>query len=120
MLRFTRDHEWLKIEGDIATVGITGHAAEQLGEVVFVELPVVGTSFAQGDGAAVVESVKAASDVYAPVSGEITEVNEVLSDNPEKVNEDPAGEGWFFRIRLTDASQTDSMMDDAAYKAMIG
>ena len=114
--KFTKDHEWIRVEGDTATVGITKHAAEQLGDVVFVELPDVGKSFGQGDDMAVVESVKAASDVYAPVSGEIVETNGAIVDAPEGVNDAPEGDGWFVKIKLADASQLDELMDEAAYK----
>jgi glycine cleavage system H protein len=120
MLKFTKDHEWLRIEGGVATVGITGHATEQLGDIVFVELPEAGAAFSQGDTAATVESVKAASDIYAPVSGEITEANQAIADDPSIVNQDPMGKGWFFRIRLKDPKEADALMDEAAYKAMIG
>ena len=119
MLKYTKDHEWLKIEGDVATVGITEHATEQLGDLVFVELPESGASFSEGDTAATVESVKAASDVYAPVSGEITESNQDIVDDPSIVNQDPTGKGWFFKIRLSEPAQADALMDEAAYKAMI-
>ncbi|MEM1380186.1 MAG: glycine cleavage system protein GcvH [Pseudomonadota bacterium] len=114
--KFTKDHEWIRIEGDIAVVGITTHAAEQLGDVVFVELPDVGKAFDQGADMAVVESVKAASDVYAPVSGEIVEANAALVDAPEGVNEGPEGDGWFVKMKLSDPSQLDGLMDEAAYK----
>lgn len=114
--RFTSDHEWIRIEGDIAIVGITKHAAEQLGDVVFVELPEVGKTFQQGADMAVVESVKAASDVYAPVSGEIVEANQAIVDAPETVNEGPEEGGWFVKMKLSDASQLDKLMDEAAYK----
>lgn len=120
MLKFTKDHEWLRVEGDVATVGITAHATEQLGDIVFVELPSPGTSFAEGDTAATVESVKAASDVYAPLAGEITEANQAIVDDPSIVNQDPMGKGWFFRIRLKNPKDADNLMDEAAYKAMIG
>lgn len=120
MLKYTEDHEWLKLEGDIATVGITEHATIALGDLVFVELPEVGASFEKGDNAATVESVKAASDVYAPLAGEIVEINQAIADEPEQVNSDPVGEGWFFKIKLSDASATESLMDEAAYKALIG
>ena len=113
--RYTESHEWARVEGDVATVGITKHAAEQLGDVVFVELPEVGASFDKGADMAVVESVKAASDVYAPVSGEVVEVNAALVDAPEGVNESPGGEGWFVKIKLKDASELDAMMDEAKY-----
>lgn len=114
--KFTTDHEWVRLDGDIATVGITKHAAEQLGDVVFVELPDVGKSFGQGDDMAVVESVKAASDVYAPVSGEIVETNGAIVDAPEGVNDGPEGDGWFVKMKLSDASQLDGLMDEAAYE----
>ena len=113
---YTEDHEWIKVDGDIATVGISDYAQKALGDIVFVELPDIGASFSKGDDAAVVESVKAASDVYAPVSGEITETNGALEDAPETVNEDPSGAGWFFKLKLTDAAELDSLMDEAAYK----
>jgi len=116
MKKFTEDHEWVSVDGDIATVGITAHAAEQLGDVVFVELPDVGKSFGQKDEMAVVESVKAASDVYAPISGEIVEINNDIVDEPAKVNEDPDGAAWFVKIKLSDASELDKLMDEAAYK----
>ena len=116
MLKFTEDHEWIKVDGEIGTVGISDYAQKALGDIVFVELPDVGASFSKGDDAAVVESVKAASDVYAPVSGEITETNGALEDAPETVNEDPSGAGWFFNMKLTDAAELDSLMDEAAYK----
>ena len=114
-MRFTKDHEWVVVEGDVATVGITSYAAEQLGDVVFVETPEVGKTVSQGDSFAVVESVKAASDVYAPVSGEVIEGNTALASAPETVNADPEGEGWFARIKVSDASQLDALMDRAAY-----
>ena len=116
-IQYTEDHEWLKIEGDIATVGITVHAQDALGDVVFVELPAVGTTFAQKDTAGVVESVKAAADVYMPISGEIIEVNETLRADPSLANCDPQGAGWFFKVRLSDPSQLAAMMDEAAYAA---
>jgi len=114
--KFTEDHEWVSVDGETATVGITKYAAEQLGDVVFVEVPEVGASFAKGDDMAVVESVKAASDVYAPISGEVTEANAALADAPETVNEDPEGAGWFAKLKLKDASELDGLMDAAAYK----
>jgi glycine cleavage system H protein len=118
-MRFTKDHEWIKVEGGVATVGITAYAQEQLGDVVFVELPAVGKKMKQGDEAAVVESVKAASEVYAPVSGEVTGVNAALADKPGLVNEDAQGQGWFFKMKLDDPRQLDALMDAAAYKKHI-
>ena len=116
-VKYTEDHEWLKTEGDIATVGITIHAQDALGDVVFVELPEVGTTFAQKDTAGVVESVKAAADVYMPVSGEVVEVNEALRDDPSLANSDPLGAGWFFKVKLSDPSQLDALMDETRYTA---
>ncbi|MEL6667292.1 MAG: glycine cleavage system protein GcvH [Pseudomonadota bacterium] len=113
---FTEDHEWISVDGDIGTVGITKYAAEQLGDVVFVEVPEAGASFGKGDDMAVVESVKAASDVYAPVAGEVTEGNGDLADAPETVNEDPEGKGWFCKIKLSDKGDLDGLMDADAYK----
>ncbi|ARU04571.1 glycine cleavage system protein H [Comamonas serinivorans] len=113
--KFTEDHEWLTIDGDIATVGITEHAQDALGDVVFVELPEVGKTFAQKDVAGVVESVKAAADVYMPVDGEITEVNEALRDDPALANSDPLGAGWFFKVKLSNAGQLDALLDETAY-----
>jgi len=120
MLKFTKDHEWLRIEGAIATVGITQHAQEQLGDLVFVELPASGRSLERGAAAAVVESVKAASDVYAPISGEITEVNQCIVDEPNLVNSDPMGKGWFFKMKISDPSQIGTLMDESAYHALVG
>lgn len=120
MLKFTDDHEWLKIEGDVATVGITDHATEQLGDIVFVELPDDGAEFSKGDAAGVVESVKAASDVYMPLDGTIVGTNQAIVDEPAKVNEDPMGAGWFFRIRLANPADADALMDEAAYKDLVG
>ena len=118
-LYFTKDHEWLRVEGDVATFGITGYAQEQLGDVVFVELPAVGKTVAQGGDAAVVESVKAASDVYAPVSGEIVAVNDKLVDEPSLVNSAPEGEGWFAKLKLGNSGELDALMDAAAYQAYL-
>ena len=115
-VHYTKEHEWIRVEGDTATVGITDFAQGQLGDVVFVELPEAGRQVEQGGEAAVVESVKAASDVYAPVSGEVVEANQTLVDDSSLVNSDPEGEGWFFRVRLSDPSQLDGLMDEAAYK----
>lgn len=120
MRKFTEDHEWLTIDGDVATVGITTHAAEQLGDLVFVELPEAGSSFDKGGEAATVESVKAASDVYCPLAGEIVEANQAIVDDPSLVNSDPEGAGWFFKLRLSDPASAEALMDEAAYKAMIG
>ena len=116
-VKFTKDHEWVRVEGDVATVGITDYAQHQLGDVVFVELPAVGRTVEQGKDAAVVESVKAASEVYAAVSGEVVEVNEALQADPALVNGAPQGEGWFFKVRLSNPSELDALMDEAAYKA---
>jgi glycine cleavage system H protein len=116
-VKYTEDHEWLKIEGDIATVGITVHAQDALGDVVFVDLPAVGATLAQKETAGVVESVKAAADVYMPVSGEVTEVNEALRDDPSLANSDPLGAGWFFKVKLSDASQLTSLMDETSYNS---
>jgi glycine cleavage system H protein len=115
--KYTEDHEWITVDGGIATVGITTHAQDALGDVVFVDLPEVGKSFAQKDVAGVVESVKAAADVYMPVSGEITEVNEALRADPALANTDPLGAGWFFKVKLSDASQVDALLDATAYDA---
>jgi glycine cleavage system H protein len=115
-MRFTKDHEWVAVDGDIATVGITAYAAEQLGDVVFVEVPEVGKTVSQGDGLAVVESVKAASDVYAPISGEVVEANTALGDAPETVNAVPEAGGWFAKVKLSDPSQVEALMDRAAYE----
>ena len=119
MLKFTKDHEWLRIDGDIATVGITPYAQEQLGDLVFVELPAQGRGFEQGAAAAVVESVKAASDVYAPISGEITDVNQSIVDEPSLVNSDPMGKGWFFKMKIADRSQIEALLDEPAYRALL-
>lgn len=119
-MKFTEEHEWLRVEDDgIVVVGITEHAAEQLGDVVFVELPEVGATISKDDEVVVIESVKAASDILAPVDGEIVEVNETIVDEPGKVNEDAEGESWFFKVKVEDMSQLDDMMDEAAYKAFI-
>ncbi|MEX1660777.1 glycine cleavage system protein GcvH [uncultured Thioclava sp.] len=119
-MKFTQDHEWLKVEGDLVIVGITEHASEQLGDVVFVELPDAGTEVSQGDEICVIESVKAASDIAAPLDGEIVEINEDLADNPGLVNEDPLGKAWFFKMKLADQSALDGFMDEAAYIEFIG
>jgi glycine cleavage system H protein len=116
-IKYTEDHEWLKIDGDIATVGITVHAQDALGDVVFVDLPEVGALFAQKETAGVVESVKAAADVYMPVGGEVMEVNEALRADPSLANSDPLGAGWFFKVKMSDTSQLDALMDDTTYSA---
>ena len=118
-LKYSKEHEWVRLEGDVATVGISQFAQEQLGDVVFVELPDIGKAVEQNGDAAVVESVKAASEVYAPVSGEVIEVNAELEDDPELVNRAPTGEGWFMKIKISDPSQLDDMMDDAAYNDFV-
>ena len=118
-MKYTEEHEWLLDEDGIVTVGITEHAATQLGDIVFVELPSAGATVAKDEEVVVIESVKAASDILAPLSGEIVEVNETLADNPALVNEDPLGDGWFFRIKPDDPSQMDDYMDEDAYKDMI-
>ena len=114
-IKYTEDHEWLKVEGDTAIVGITHHAQDALGDVVFVDLPEVGKAYAQKETAGVVESVKAAADVYMPVSGEVTEVNEALRADPSLANTDPLGAGWFFKVKLSDAAQLDGLMDETTY-----
>ncbi|MES2422954.1 MAG: glycine cleavage system protein GcvH [Pseudomonadota bacterium] len=116
-VKYTPDHEWLQVNGDIATVGITHHAQDALGDVVFVDLPEVGKTFAQKDVAGVVESVKAAADVFMPVDGEITEVNEALRADPALANSDPLGAGWFFKVKLSNAAQLDALMDETGYSA---
>jgi len=119
VLRFTRDHEWLRLDGDLAVVGVTDYAQSQLGDVVYVELPEIGRRVEKGKEVAVVESVKAASEVYAPASGEIAEVNEALAVDPAKVNADPMGEGWFLKLRLTDLKELEGLLDEAAYQQFI-
>lgn len=116
-VKYSKEHEWIRIEGDIAVVGITDHAQEQMGDVVFVDLPAVGTAVDKDGDAAVVESVKAASDVYAPLTGEVVEVNAALEDDPSKVNADAEGEGWFMKIKMADTSELSDLMDADAYKA---
>ena len=116
---YTEEHEWISVDGDVATVGITDFAQGQLGDIVFVELPEAGRQVTKGGEAAVVESVKAASDVYAPVDGEVVEPNAALSDDPSLANSDPEGEGWFFRLRLADRSQLEGLMDSEAYQAFV-
>lgn len=118
-VKYTEDHEWVRVDGDIATVGITDYAQEQLGDVVFVELPDAGRAVEKGGDAAVVESVKAASEIYAPVAGEITEANQALADDPALVNSAPTGVGWFFKLKMADAGDLDGLMDEAAYKSFV-
>ena len=114
-LKYTEDHEWIRVEGDIATVGITHHAQDALGDVVFVDLPAVGQGYAQKETAGVVESVKAAADVYMPISGEVTEVNEALRAEPSLANSDPRNAGWFFKVKMSDTSELAGLMDETAY-----
>ena len=118
-LYFTKEHEWIRVEGDTATVGITDHAQHQLGDIVFAEAPETGRQVSKGGEAAVVESVKAASDVYAPAPGEVTEANPAISDDPSIINSDPEGEGWFFKLKLSDPSELDGLMDEAAYREFV-
>ncbi|HET7604783.1 MAG TPA: glycine cleavage system protein GcvH [Sphingomicrobium sp.] len=115
-LYFTKEHEWIRVEGDTATVGITDHAQEQLGDIVFAEVPETGKRLSKGEEAAVVESVKAASDVYAPITGEVIEGNSKVADDPAIVNSDPEGEGWFFKLKLENSSELDGLMDESAYR----
>jgi glycine cleavage system H protein len=119
MLKYTKDHEWVRLEGDLATVGITSYAQDKLGDLVFVELPGIGASFGQGAPAAVVESVKAASDVYSPMTGEVVAVNDKLTNEPGLVNSDPTGEGWLYRIKVADKSEIDTLLDEAGYQAIL-
>jgi len=119
MLKYTEDHEWLDITGDSATIGITVYAAEQLGDVVFVELPQIGASFDRGDEAAVIESVKAASDILSPLAGEVTEINQAIVDDPSLVNADPTGQGWFFKLRLRTPASAETLLDETAYRRII-
>jgi glycine cleavage system H protein len=119
MIRFTKDHEWVSLAGTIATVGITGHAQEALGDIVFVELPDPGRDVAAEEAIAVVESVKAASDVYAPLAGKITETNPAIVEDPAKINQDPTGAAWFFKMELTDPAAFDALLDQAAYDALV-
>ena len=119
-MKFTEEHEWLRAEGELVAVGITEHASEQLGDVVFVELPEPGTKVTKGDEVAVIESVKAASDILAPVDGEIVEVNDAIVENPAKVNEDPMGDAWFFRMTVTDPSTLEELMDESEYDELVG
>jgi glycine cleavage system H protein len=115
-LYFTKEHEWIRVDGDSATVGISDHAQEALGDIVFVELPEAGRRVSKGQEAAVVESVKAASDVYSPVSGEVTEGNQAIADDPALVNSDPEGQGWFFKLKLDNPGELDGLMDETAYR----
>ena len=117
--KFTEDHEWIRVDGDIATIGITDYAQEQLGDIVFVELPQTGDTIDQGGDVAIVESVKAASDIHAPVSGTVETVNDALVDKPGKANEDPEGDGWFFTVTLSDPAELDDLMDADTYKAFV-
>ena len=114
-VKYSKDHEWISVEGDVGTVGISQYAQEQLGDVVFVDVPQVGRKIAKGESVAVVESVKAASDIYSPASGEVTEANAALADAPGEVNADPMGKGWFFKVKLANKAELDSLMDEAAY-----
>jgi len=118
-LYFTREHEWVRVEGDTATVGISNHAQEALGDIVFAEVPEAGRKVSKGEEAAVVESVKAASDVYAPVSGEVVEGNQAVADDPALINSDPEGEGWFFKLKLDNDGELDGLMDEASYRDWI-
>ena len=118
-LYFTKEHEWVRVDGDTATVGISNHAQEALGDIVFAEVPESGRQVSKGQEAAVVESVKAASDVYAPVSGEIIEGNSAVADDPSLINSDPEGEGWFFKLKLSDQGELDGLMDEGAYRDLI-
>lgn len=118
-LYFTKEHEWVRVEGATATVGISSHAQEALGDIVFAEVPDSGKSLSKGQEAAVVESVKAASDVYAPVSGEVIEGNQAIADDPSLINSDPEGEGWFFKLRLSDVSEVEGLMDESAYRQWV-
>jgi len=118
-VRYTNEHEWIRVEGDVGTVGITDYAQEQLGDVVFVEVPQAGRKIAKGESVAVVESVKAASDIYAPASGEVTESNAALADSPGDVNAEPMGKGWFFKLKFADKGELTGLMDEAAYKTFV-
>ena len=119
MKKFSEEHEWISVDGDVGTVGITDYAQSQLGDIVYVEVPEAGRKLAKGGEAAVVESVKAASDVYSPVSGEVVEGNAALADNPALVNSDPMGEGWFFKVRIADKGELDGLMDEAGYAEFV-
>ena len=117
--KYTEEHEWIRVEGDVGTIGITQYAQEQLGDVVFVDVPAAGRTVAKGEACAVVESVKAASDIYAPVGGEVVESNVALADTPGDVNAEPTGKGWFFKLKLSDKGELDGLMDEAAYEAFV-
>jgi glycine cleavage system H protein len=117
--KYTEEHEWIRVEGDVGTIGITQYAQEQLGDVVFVDVPAAGRTVAKGEACAVVESVKAASDIYAPVGGEVVESNAALADTPGDVNAEPTGKGWFFKLKLSDKGELDGLMDEAAYEAFV-
>jgi len=119
IVKYTKEHEWVRVDGDEAVTGITDYAQEQLGDIVYVELPEIGRRVERGKEAAVVESVKAASDVFAPLSGEVTAVNAALADDPGRVNRDPLGEGWFFKLRIASAAELDELLDEAAYQALV-
>jgi len=118
-IKYTNEHEWIRVEGDVGTIGITNYAQEQLGDVVFVDVPQIGRKVAKGEPVAVVESVKAASDIFAPVSGEIVEANKALADSPGDVNAEPMGKGWFFKIKLSSKAELDGLMDENAYDAFV-
>ncbi len=118
-VRYSEEHEWVRLDGDVATIGITDYAQQQLGDVVFVEVPQVGRKVEKGESVAVVESVKAASDIFAPVSGEVVEANAALADSPGDINAEPMGKGWFFKLRIADQAQLDGLMDEAAYDAFV-
>jgi glycine cleavage system H protein len=118
-LYFTKEHEWIRVDGDVATVGISEHAQEALGDIVFAEVPDAGKSLSKGDDAAVVESVKAASDVYSPVGGDVIEGNSAIADDPALINRDPEGEGWFFKLKLSDPSELDGLMSEADYREWV-
>jgi glycine cleavage system H protein len=118
-VKYTEEHEWVRLDGDVATIGITDYAQQQLGDVVFVEVPQVGRKVEKGESVAVVESVKAASDIFAPISGEVVEANAALADSPGDVNAEPMGKGWFFKLRVADKAQLDGLMDEAAYDAFV-
>jgi len=118
-VKYTDQHEWVRVEGELGVMGISAYAAEQLGDIVYVELPDIGKTVSQGDEIAVVESVKAASEVYAPVSGEVIEINDALGEAPDKVNEDAGGDGWFLKMKISDPSELDKLMDESAYKTFV-